>query len=118
MKDLTNTEKQQLLGKIKSFLNITWEDQDTNTELMDMIYSGINRLDQIAGAELYYLITPQTEGTDKTYNVMSYLAFDLLKNRVFYQREKALDDFEKNYSADILSLYTYGKVYKHINANK
>lgn len=117
MKDLTAQDKTKLLGKIKSFLSITWTDTDTDNEIWDMIVSSINRLDEIAGSELDYLITPESETTDGLYNKMCYLGQELLKNRVFYQREKGLDDFEKNYRGEVVSLYTYGKVAKE-NANQ
>lgn len=116
MKDLTSQEFQQLLGKIKSFLNITWTDIPTDTEITDMIYSSISDLDERAGVELDYLLQPNaitgSTPAEKLYNRMSYLAQDLLKNRVFYMREKALDDFEPNYQRALNKLFLDGKIYK------
>lgn len=112
MKDLTPQEKTTLIGKIKSFCDITWSDTDTENDVWDMIVSSINRIDEIAGVELDYLISPESETSDNLYNTMSYLGQELLKNRVFYLREKALDDFEKNYQGKITSLFLKGKVAK------
>ena len=123
MKDFTSQDINQLLGKIKSFLNISWNDTDTNSELTDFIYSSIKELDRTAGSELDYLLVPTSEQNsteaDKLYNEMCYLGQDLLKNRVFYLREKALDDFKKNYLSDLNNLYILGKIYKvKKNANE
>lgn len=116
MKDLTTQEFKRLLGKIKSFLNITWVDTDTDAELTDYINSSIREIDEIAGIELDYLLTPDKEEDDKVseklYNTMSYKGQDLLKNRVFYLREKALDDFKSNYQRELVALFNYGKIYK------
>lgn len=121
MKDLTSQDLQTLLGKIKSFLNISWQDTETDTEITDFIYSSIRFLDETAGAELDYLLTPSTEvkttQADKLFNTMSYLGQDLLKNRIFYLREKALDDFESNYRTSLVALFNYGKIYKKVNEN-
>lgn len=117
MKDLTTTDKYALLGKIKSFLHITWEDDETDNEIWGDILTSINRIDEIAGADLDYLVSIGCHCKDeskkvKIYNKMSYLGQDLLKNRVFYIREKGLDDFEKNYRSEVVSLYNYGRIYK------
>lgn len=110
MKDLSTSEKELLLGKVKSFLNISWDDEETNTKISDFIITSINRLDDIAGVELDYI-------SDKTYTgqymKMCYLARDLLLNRVFYLNEKGLDDFETNYRGEVTSLYLMGKVYRN-----
>lgn len=96
MKDLTSQDLTTLLGKIKSFLNISWTDTETDNEITDFIYSSIRFIDETAGVELDYLLVPTSEVkttvADKIYNSMSYLGQDLLKNRIFYLREKALDD--------------------------
>lgn len=110
MKDLTNEEKTLLIRKIKSFLDITWEDEDVNDSVWDMIVSSANRIDEIFGQEIDYLITGKNYSG--TYNKACCLGFDLLKNRCFYIRNKGLDDFEKNYSREINSLYLYGKILK------
>lgn len=121
MKDFTSQDIQQIIGKIKSFLSISWNDTETENELTDMVNSSIRFLDETAGVELDYLLKPSTEVkttvADKIYNTMSYLGQDLLKNRVFYLREKALDDFESNYQRELVALFNYGKVFKKVNQN-
>lgn len=112
MKDLTSQDTQTLIGKIKSFLGITWVDIDTDNEINDFILSSIRFIDDTAGVELDYLITPASETNDLLFNTMSYLGQELLKNRVFYFREKALDDFKTNYKGELLTLFLDGKVMK------
>ena len=122
MKDLTSQDLQQILGKIKSFLDITWDDADTESDVTDFIYSGINFLDTTAGAELDYLFVPSgtLEGSTSTnadvvYDTMCLQAQPLLKNYCFYCREKALDDFKSNYQKELVALYFLGKIYKRLN---
>ena len=114
MKDLTNSDKTILLGKIKSFLSITWDDENTDDKLFDFIVSSINRLDDICGSELDYVSDVDSKNVkyDKSYLKLCYLGRDLLKNRVFYLNEKALDDFEENYKRELVALYLQGKIYK------
>ena len=83
MKDLTTENQEALLGKIKSFLNISWNDEETDDKLNDFIISSIIRLDDIAGTELDYINDVREYG-DKLYQSMCYLGRELLKNRVFY----------------------------------
>lgn len=110
MKDLTEHNKSLLLRKIKSFLSITWDDSDTDNKILDFIVSSINRIDDICGVELDYV--DDNEEYSKPYLKLCYLGRDLLKNRVFYLNEKALDDFEENYRSELVALYLQGKIYK------
>lgn len=105
MEDLT-----QLTERIKSFLAITWEDDDDR--IAAMIRSSMERIDNIAGVRLDYMHTDSAEFTDSRMYSMSMLGQELLMNRVFYINEKGLDDFEKNYSQEVLSLYLMGRAYK------
>lgn len=116
MKDLTS--KTVLLNKIKSFLDITWTDTNTDNQLWDFALSSMNRLDEVAGIELDYLIDETNTYTDELFIKLSYLGKDLLFNRVFYLRQKGLDDFEKNYRSELVSLYTMGKVYANQQENE
>ena len=118
MKDLSNTDKNILLGKVKSFLSITWDDEETDDKIVDFIVSSINRLDDICGVELDYLNDTydddgETLSYDNSYLKLCYLGRDLLKNRVFYLNEKALDDFEENYKRELVALYLQGRIYKN-----
>ena len=113
MKDLTAAQKEQLLGKIKSFLNITWNIDSTEQEqLLDFIIGSIRRIDEIAGVELDYLNdSSNDEAYSNDYLSMCYLGRELLRNRVFYLNEKGLDDFETNYRGEVTALYLMGKVF-------
>ena len=110
MKDLTNESKVELLSKVKSFLDITWSDTHTDNEVWGYIVSSIRRLDDIAGCELDYLADEDTD-EDDVYLSMCFLGSDLLLNRCYYIREKALDDFEKNFQSELVSLFQIGRVY-------
>lgn len=116
MKDLTTLEEQSLLRKIKSFLSITWTDTDTDIELLGYIRSSIRRLDDVAGVDLDYLLDLSqpigNEPQQEIYYSMCMLGQDLLLNRVFYMKEKGLDDFESNYQSELNSLFLYGNGYK------
>ena len=46
-----------------------------------------------------------------------HLGHELLIARVFYAREKALDDFDSNFRGELLTLRNYGKV-KQLMARK
>ena len=111
MKDLTTQDYAKLLKEVKSFLSISWEDEDIDNSLKGYITSSIARLDDIAGVELDYIHNSKEdyEMQSNQYFSASMLAQDLLKNRVFYQNEKGLDDFEKNYRGELMSLYLLGK---------
>lgn len=112
MKDLTIEDKETLLRKIKSFLGITWEDDETDEIIMPMIISSISYLDDVCGCELDYIHTSSSDFEDKTYSSASLKAQELLFNRVFYMREKALDDFDKNYRSSLVGLNLLGRVIK------
>lgn len=111
MKDLTPQQKETLLGKIKSFLSITWTDTNTDNALWDYAVESILTLDNIAGEELDYLFESVQPSPSNTYISMCAIARDLLLNRVFYINEKALDDFAKNYRGELNHLYLLGKIY-------
>lgn len=113
MKDLTNVEKSELLGKIKSFLGITWQDEETDESLIQYANSSIIFLDDVCGCELDYTHTESNDFESKTFQSASIKAQELLLNRVFYMREKALDDFEKNYRSSLVSLNLLGRVIKN-----
>lgn len=109
MKDLTIIEKEKLLAEVKSFLDITWDDDDTDKEIWRNICTSIKYLDDVVGVELDYIID-ELEG-EEIYLSLCSEAYDLMKARVYYMREKALDDFEKNYQSDLVRLYLKGRAY-------
>lgn len=111
MKDLTNTEKAELLSKIKSFLDITWTDTTTDNEVWDDIESSIFFIDETCGHELDYLADNSSSYSD-AFKSLCKLGYSLLKNRVFYMREKSLDDFAKNYQGELTRIYFNGRIYE------
>jgi hypothetical protein len=88
----------ELLKKIKNYLDITWELDETEEEkLLGLINSGKSYLNRRAGAEIDF------ESDDD--------GLMMLKDYVRYARSNALDEFENNYLHEIISLrnkYQFG----------
>ena len=79
-----------LLAAVKSYLQITWDDMETNTRLTELIYSGMLYLNSKLGDAGDYA----APGYPRT----------LLMEYVRYARDGALDVFENNYRALILAM--------------
>lgn len=79
-----------LLAAVKTYLQITWTDVDTDNRLKELIRAGI-----------YYIKGKVMD--DEDYSVASYPR-TLLFEYVRYARDGALDVFENNYRALILAL--------------
>lgn len=79
----------ELLQAIKSYLRITWDDDDSL--IMGYISRGKSRLNRIAGAELDYT----AEGLPRS------LLFDYVR----YANSQALEAFERNYERELLALH-------------
>jgi len=86
-----------LLVDIKSYLHITWVDDNTDKNLTDAITSSIKRLQEIAGVST---IDFTVEG----------LARDLLKDRCRYINSQALEMFEKNFASELMALHIKSQV--------
>lgn len=80
----------QLLSDVKNFLNITWDDDETDKKLCSLIASASVYLDGKAGEVNDY----EEDGMPRT----------LLFEYVRYARDDALDVFENNYTALILTM--------------
>ena len=80
----------QLLADVKNYLNITWTDDATDSNVCAYIASGTAYLDGKCGGTLDY----ESDGTPRT----------LLLEYVRYMRSNALDVFENNYTALILNM--------------
>ena len=80
-----------LLTDARNYLDITWDDEDTDKKLTGILRRGMSYLDGKAGAELDYL----EEGQPRA------LLFDYAR----YARAGALDEFEGNYLHDLLALH-------------
>ena len=80
----------ELLIAVKNYLDITWEDADTDLKLTGIISRGIKFIDHHAGATLDYSIEDNPRS----------LLFDYSR----YSWSNALDEFSKNYLSEILDL--------------
>lgn len=79
-----------LLAAVKNYLDITWDDPDGDTKLSGIIARGMRYLDKAAGAELDYTIEDKPR--------------ELLMDYCRYVRSNALDEFQRNYLHELLSL--------------
>lgn len=89
MADTTIVE--QLLPDVKSYLHITWQDENTDNNLKGFINRGAARLQNIAGASLDFI----EEDLPKS------LLFDYCR----YANSQALEMFEKNFASELVSLH-------------
>lgn len=80
----------ELLESIKSSLNITWDDEGTDSKISGIIERGIAYLNGKRGAPADYM----TPGTPQ----------ELLFEYCRYARDEALDVFENNYLHRLLAL--------------
>lgn len=78
-----------LLADVKNYLNITWDDKDTDAKVSGLIASAAAYLDGKLGSQPDY----EADGMPRT----------LLMEYVRYARDSALDVFESNYMALILT---------------
>ena len=87
------TVSDALLSDALNYLDITWDDIDTNRKVSGILARGMAFLDRIAG-------TPQ-----------DYEAEDLARSLLFdyarYARENATQDFVSNYLTELNSLRMY-----------
>lgn len=78
-----------LLADVKNYLNITWDDEATDAKINGLIASAAAYLDSKLGGQPDY----EADGMPRT----------LLMDYVRYARDSALDVFESNYLALILT---------------
>lgn len=78
-----------LLADAKNYINITWDDEATNAKISGLIASAAAYLDSKLGGQPDY----EADGMPRT----------LLMEYVRYARDSALDVFESNYQALILT---------------
>lgn len=79
-----------LLADVKNYLGITWSDEDTDKKVRGLIASGEVYLDTKRGAPADY----EEDGLPRT----------LLLDYCRYMRDNALDVFESNYKALLLTM--------------
>jgi len=92
-----------LLEQIKTYVGITWDDEDTDRKTADLIASGMRYLDRKAGSELNYT----EDGGD---------GVTLLREYVRYARDGAMDVFENNYRHLILEMQNERRVQRYAGA--
>lgn len=80
----------ELLNDIKNYLDITWSDNAGELKLSGIIERGIKYINNIGGTEFDF----STEDKPRE------LLFDYCR----YVRSNALDEFQKNYQHELLSL--------------
>lgn len=88
-----------LLADVKAYLNITWDDETTDTKISGLVASGMVYLDGKLGR--VYLNGKYSDGADY---VADGLPRTLLFEYVRYGRDAALDVFENNYTSMILAM--------------
>ena len=92
-----------LLDEVKNYLDITWDDNETDLKLNGMIERGKKYLNRVAGKELDF------EVEDKP----KELLFDYCR----YVRSNALEMFQQNYLHELLSLQMDAEVEAYEIAN-
>ena len=96
----------ELLADAKNYLDITWQDDETDKKLTGILARGMAFLDRAAGAEL------------------DYTAEDFPRSMLFdyarYARENALNDFTEHYLTELNSLrmYTEGEAAAEVVVNE
>lgn len=90
MPDVTISDT--LLGDVKSYVNITWQDDETDKKVTGMIKRGMARLKNIAGVPA---LDFESEDLPKT----------LLLDYCRYANSHALEMFETNFQSELVSLH-------------
>lgn len=93
-----------LLADAKAYLNITWDDQATDTKIGGLLASGIVYLNGKYGGKADY----NADGLPRT----------LLFEYVRYGRDAALDVFENNYTSMILAMQHERMVAAYVESAK
>lgn len=91
-----------LLDDIKNYLDITWDDDQTNRRITGLIEDAMAYLDDKLGEAGDYL----SPGYPRT----------LLKEYVRYARDAALDVFENNYQSLILAMQSERGVMNYVDS--
>ncbi len=92
-----------LLGSVRNYLDITWTDPAGDEKLSGIIARGIKYIDGIAGSTMDYSIEDKPRE----------LLFDYCR----YARSNALDQFQKNYLHELVSLQLTEEVEAYELAN-
>lgn len=79
-----------LLETVKNYLDITWDDEETDKKLVGIVKRGIKYINNIAGTDFDYTVQDKPQ--------------ELLLDYVRYVRSNALDEFQINYLHELLAL--------------
>ena len=90
-----------LLAAVKTYLQITWTDTETDARLTELINAGMDYLDR----KLWETGDYTVPGYPRT------LLFEFVR----YGRDSALDVFENNYRAMILAMQHERMVFAYVN---
>lgn len=82
----------ELIDDVKNYLDITWDDENTDKKLTGIIERGKSYLKEISGSS-----------TDLNFDIEG-LGRSLLFDYCRYARSNALEVFEKNFISDLLKL--------------
>lgn len=88
-----------ILEKVKNYLDITWEDPESDKKLSGIISRGMQYLNSVGAKEFNYSVD------DKP--------LELLLDYVRYVRSNALDEFQLNYLHELRRLQTDVEVGKY-----
>lgn len=82
--------EKEMLGAVRNYLDITYEDEETERKLAGIMERGKTYLNNVAGTELDY----------EEENGSRALLFDYCR----YARNNALELFEENFKTELISL--------------
>lgn len=89
------TVSPELLAEAKNYLDITWDDNAADNKLAGQLRRGMAYLKAKTGIE------PEEYSGDN----VNLRAQALLFSFLLYDREGAVDEFERNYRSDIIGLH-------------
>ncbi|MCX7772213.1 MAG: hypothetical protein N2376_03770 [Clostridia bacterium] len=92
-----------LLEAVRNYLDITWDDPETDNKLAGIIARGIQYINKAAGVECNF----SDENKPR----------ELLLDYCRYARSNALGDFQTNYQHELLSLQMYSEIEAYQAAN-
>lgn len=79
-----------MLEKLKQYLNISWEDDELDKKLINLLEQSKNALTSLMGVNINFEEDKELE--------------ELLFNRVRYSYNNSLEYFEENFKSEILRL--------------
>ena len=87
---------EELLEAVKNYLDITWDDADTNKKIKGIVSRGMEYLNHAAGGKQDY----EKEGQARA----------LLFEYVMYVNSGALNEFQQNYLHELMMLQIHQEV--------